>query len=160
MSNNVARALKQGRKFASVDQEVLLGLRVLATRILEPWERFLKTQADLSVSQYNVLRILRGTHPGRLASSEVGTRMVARDPDVTRLVDRLVHRGLVERQRSETDRRVVEVSISPQGLALLQTLDPHVDRLPHALVGGLGEAKLQQLSELLDELLEKFGTFP
>jgi DNA-binding MarR family transcriptional regulator len=86
--------------------------------------------------------------------------MVARDPDVTRLVDRLITRGLVDRQRSETDRRVVEVGITPKGLALLKTLDPHVDRMPAALVGGLGQKKLKQLGDLLDELVEKFGTFP
>ncbi|MBI3790764.1 MAG: MarR family transcriptional regulator [Gemmatimonadetes bacterium] len=160
MTDQVARALKQQRKFGSREQEVLLGIRVLATKILDPWEKFLKAHGDLSVSQYNVLRILRGTHPGRLPSSEVGSRMVARDPDVTRLVDRLVKRGLVARTRSETDRRVVEVGITPKGLALLKTLDPHVDRLPAALVGGIGPKKLAQLAELLDELLEKFGTFP
>ena len=160
MSGQVAGALKQRRKFSSREQEVVLGIRVLATRILEPWEKFLKAHGDLSVSQYNVLRILRGTHPGRLPSSEIGSRMVARDPDVTRLVDRLIARGLVDRQRSKTDRRVVEVGITGDGLALLKALDPHVNRMPAALVGGLGQKKLAQLSALLDELLEKFGTFP
>ncbi len=160
MSHEVAKALKQRRKFDSLDQEVLLALRVLANRILEPWEKFLKAEADLSVSQYNVLRILRGSHPARLPSSEIGTRMVARDPDVTRLVDRLSKRGLVARERSATDRRVVEVGITADGLALLKQLDPHVDRLPSALVGPLGKAKLTALRDLLDELLEKFGTFP
>lgn len=160
MSGQVSRALKQTRKFASREQEVVLGIRVLANRILEPWEKFLKAHGDLSVSQYNVLRILRGSHPERLPSSELGSRMVARDPDVTRLVDRLIKRGLVERTRSEQDRRVVQVGITPKGLALLKALDPHVDRLPPALVGPLGQKKLGQLSALLDELLEKFGTFP
>jgi DNA-binding MarR family transcriptional regulator len=160
MSGNVSRALKQKRRFATREQEVVLGIRVLANRILEPWDRFLKAHGDLSISQYNVLRILRGSHPARLASSDVGSRMVARDPDVTRLVDRLVRRGLVDRQRSESDRRVVEVGITKAGLALLKALDPHVDRLPTALVGGLGQPKLKQLAALLDELLEKFGTYP
>jgi len=160
MSGQVASALKQRRTFGSREQEVVLGIRVLATRILEPWEKFLKAHGDLSTSQYNVLRILRGTHPGRLPSSEIGSRMVARDPDVTRLVDRLIARGLVDRTRGEADRRVVEVGITRKGLALLKTLDPHVDRMPSALVGGLGPKKLKQLSALLDELLATFGTFP
>ena len=159
MPGQIARALKQ-RKFAKVEDEVLLGIRIVASRILEPWGQFLKAQADLSNSQYNALRILRGTHPGRLPSSEIGSRMIARDPDVTRLVDGLVKRGLVDRQRSETDRRVVEVGISPKGLALLATLDPHVARMPAALVGPLGKKKLRLMAGLLDELLEKFGTFP
>ncbi len=160
MSGNVSRALKQKRRFATREQEVVLGIRVLAARILEPWDKFLKTHADLSNSQYNLLRILRGSHPVRLASNDAGNRMIARDPDITRLVDRLVKRGLVDRQRSESDRRVVELGITKAGLTLLKTLDPHVDRLPTALVGGLGQPKLKALSELLDELLEKFGTYP
>ncbi len=160
MSSQVARALKQKRKFPTREAEVVLGLRLLATRILEPWEKFLKTHSDLSVSQYNVLRILRGSHPGRLPSSEVGQRMVARDPDVTRLVDRLVRRGLVDRQRSDADRRVVEVGITPKGMAALKALDPHVARMPKAVVGPLGQRKITQLAVLLDELLAKFGTFP
>jgi DNA-binding MarR family transcriptional regulator len=160
MSGNVSRALQQKRRFATCEQEVVLGIRVLAARILEPWEKFLKSHGDLSNSQYNLLRILRGSHPVRLASSDVGDRMIARDPDITRLVDRLVKRGLVDRQRSESDRRVVEIGITKTGLALLKTLDPHVDRLPTALVGRLGHPKLKELTALLDELLEKFGTYP
>src|SRR5258708_31105428 len=105
MSGAVARELKQTAPFASVEQEVLLGLRMAASRSLDPWARFLKTSADLTVPQYNVLRILRGSHPTRLTSSDVGERMIARDPDVTRLVDRLVTRGLVARLRNRQDRR-------------------------------------------------------
>src|SRR5512142_2260241 len=127
MSGNVSRALKQKRRFATREQELVLGIRVLAARILEPWEKFLKTHGDLSNSQYNLLRILRGSHPVRLASSDVGNRMIARDPDITRLVDRLIKRGLMDRQRSESDRRMVELGITKAGLALLKTLDPHVD---------------------------------
>ncbi len=160
MSGNISRALKQKRRFATREQEVVLGIRVLAARILEPWEKFLKFHGDLSNSQYNLLRILRGSHPVRLASSDVGNRMIARDPDITRLVDRLVKRGLVDRQRSDSDRRVVEIGITKAGLTLLEALDPHVDRLPTALVGSLGPPKLKALAALLDELLEKLGTYP
>ena len=62
MAGVVARELKQNRGFASHEQEVLLGLQIAATRIMEPWERFLKTEAELTPNQYNVLRILRGCH--------------------------------------------------------------------------------------------------
>ncbi len=160
MSGSVAKALKQQRKFDSREQEVLLGVRLLAARCIEPWERFLKSEFSLSVSQYNVLRILRGSHPSRLPSSEIGSRMVARDPDITRLVDRLNERALVERVRSETDRRVVEVGITPDGLALLKAIDAHVDRLPKALFGKMGQTKLKELAALLDLALETLGTFP
>jgi DNA-binding MarR family transcriptional regulator len=160
MPGSVAHALKQQRKFDTREQEVVLGLRLVTARVVEPWERFLKSEFDLSPSQYNVLRILRGSHPQRLASSEIGTRMIARDPDVTRLVDRLSARGLVDRVRSETDRRVVEVGITGDGLAMVKTLDVHVNRMPTALLGKVSQKDLKQLAELLDHVLERLGTYP
>jgi hypothetical protein len=73
----VARELKQHRAFASHEQEVLLGLQIAATRIVEPWEKFLKNTADLTPNQY-VLRILRGSHPTRLPCGDIAERMIAR----------------------------------------------------------------------------------
>ena len=160
MPKTIATELKQKRPFSSSEQEALLGLRIVAARLIAPWERFLKTKADLGVGQYNVLRILRGSHPTGLTCGEIGERTVARDPDITRLVDRLSRRGLVKRTRSQTDRRVVEVDITPRGLDLLRELDPHAERMPPALLGHLSQARLRQLSELLGEVLDGLGTFP
>src|SRR5262245_5635656 len=132
MAGIVARALKQRRAFSSSEQEILLGLRIAAARVVEPWEQFLKANAELTPSQYNVLRILRGSHPSRLACSWIADRMFARDPDVTRLIDRMDRRGLVTRGRARRDRRVVEVGITDKGREILQSLDPHVNRMPQA----------------------------
>ena len=85
---------------------------------MEPWGRFLKTTVQLTNTQYNVLRILRGSHPAKLACSDIAERMIERDPDVTRLIDRLATRGLVTRSRSRRDRRVVEVGLTDKGLML------------------------------------------
>src|SRR5580700_5159279 len=104
MTGVVAHELKQQKPFASPEQEILLGLRVAAARVVAPWARFLKTTAQLTTHQYNVLRILRGSHPARLASGDIAERMIDHDPDVTRLVDRLAARGLVRRSRSRRDR--------------------------------------------------------
>ncbi len=112
MAGIIARELKQQSKFASREQEVLLGLRIAAARIMEPWEKFLKGTAELTPNQYNVLRILRGSHPTRLSCGDIADRMIARDPDITRLVDRLSRGGLVTRVRGRRDRRVVEVGIT------------------------------------------------
>ena len=160
MAGIVARQLKQKTPFASLEQEVLLGLRMAASRVVDPWARFLKTSADLTGAQYNVLRIRRGSHPTRLTSSEVGERMIARDPDVTRLVDRLATRGLVARVRSRQDRRVVEVGVTDKGLALLRELDAHVAKMPKAVLGHLGPKRLRQLADLLDAAIEGMGTYP
>lgn len=160
MAGIVARELKQNRSFASHEQEVLLGLQIAAARIMEPWEKFLKSSAQLTPNQYNVLRILRGSHPTRLPCGDIAERMIARDPDITRLVDRLGRRGLVTRSRSRQDRRVVEVGITEKGLHLLQSLDGHVDRFPKAMLGHLGLKKLEQLVALLETIIGEPGAFP
>jgi len=160
MAGVVARELKQNRAFGSHEQEAMLGLQIAAARIMEPWEKFLKSTAELTHNQYNVLRILRGSHPTRLPSGEIGERMIARDPDITRLVDRLGRRGLVSRGRSRQDRRVVEVGITEKGLQVLRTLDGHVDRFPKAMLGHLGLKKLEQLVSLLEAIIAERGTFP
>ena len=159
MAGIVARELKQQRAFSSREQEVFLGLQIAAARIIEPWERFLKAQAELTLHQYNVLRILRGSHPARLPCGDIGERMIARDPDVTRLVDRLGRRGLVTRVRSRQDRRVVEVGITDKGRQILASLDGHVDRMPRAMIGHLGTRKLQQLNRLLELVMADLGEF-
>jgi DNA-binding MarR family transcriptional regulator len=138
----------------------VLGLLIAAARVVEPWARFLKTTAQLTNNQYNVLRILRGSHPAKLACSDIAERMIDRDPDVTRLIDRLQKRGLVSRGRSRRDRRVVEVGITDKGLALVRGLDTHVQRMPKALLGHLGVERLRQLGSLLEPVIADLGTFP
>ena len=160
MAGIVATQLKQKSAFASPEQEVLLGLRIAAARVVEPWGAFLKTTAGLTNSQYNAPRILRGSHPTRLTCSDIGQRMIARDPDVTRVVDRLAARKLVERTRNSSDRRVVEVGITKAGLALLRELDADVLRMPKALLGHLGPRRLRQLRTLLEAVIADIGTFP
>ena len=159
MKGVIASRLKQ-KRFASPEQEIFLGLIMAAARVIEPWEQFLKTNGDLTNNQYNVLRILRGSHPGRITCSDISERMVARDPDITRLVDRLETRDLVERARSTRDRRVVEVGITSKGLALVHSLDVHAQRMPKALLGHLGLKRSKQLRDLLEVVLSELGTFP
>jgi DNA-binding MarR family transcriptional regulator len=156
----VQRALKQSAPLASPELEVLLALRIAAARVVEPWARFLKETSKLTPNQYNVLRILRGSHPSPLTCGDIVERMIDRDPDVTRLVDRLEKQGLVQRLRNARDRRIVEVTISAKGLALVQQLDPHVRRLPGALLGHLGQDRLESLRDLMDALITELGTFP
>ena len=160
MAGTVARQLRQKSPFSSREHEIFLGLLMASARILEPWAQFLKTTAKLTNSQYNILRILRGSHPTGLACSDIAERMVARDPDITRLVDRLGKRGLVERTRSPRDRRVVEVGITDQGLALVSGLDPQARRMPKALLGHLGAERLRHLGGLLEAVISDRGTFP
>ncbi len=109
--------------------------------------QLLKTE-DLSSNQYNVLRILRGA-PDGLSCGEVGNRMITRDPDITRLLDRLANRGFISRTRDAKDRRTVVARITPDGLKLLARLDGPVQDMHRKQLGHLGCERLQALTELL-----------
>jgi DNA-binding MarR family transcriptional regulator len=135
------------RRVGSPEETVFLEL-VRTTEILSrPLTQLLKTE-DLSSPQYNVLRILRGS-PEALTCGEIGDRMITRDPDITRLLDRLVKRGMVSRSRESTDRRVVLTRIAPEGLKALARLDEPIQDEHRKLLGHLGPERLRSLSRLL-----------
>jgi len=123
--------------------ELLRTTDLLSRRVAE----VLKT-ADLSPTQYNVLRILRGAPEG-LPCGEIAHRMITRDPDITRLLDRLEKRGLIARCREATDRRMVLSRIAPKGLRLLARLDEPVEEAHRKQLGHLGKERLRALAELL-----------
>jgi len=124
----------------------LLRTTDMLSRVLVP---IIKAE-DLSAPQYNILRILRGSPEG-LACGEIANRMITRDPDVTRLLDRLEKRGLISRSRDTTDRRTVVGRITPEGLELLARLDQPVQHTHKKLLGHLGRERLQMLRGLLAE---------
>src|SRR6266446_7358421 len=109
--------------------------------------QFLKSE-DLSPTQYNVLRILRGA-PAGLPCGEIGSRMITRDPDITRLLDRLEKRELISRCRETKDRRMVMARITQEGLQLLARLDAPVQESHRKQLGHLGRERLRALTELL-----------
>jgi DNA-binding MarR family transcriptional regulator len=106
----------------------------------------------ITSQQYNVLRILRGAHPGSLPTLEVGARMIEQTPGVTRLLDRLEAMGLVHRERSVEDRRLVECRITRAGLALLAELDAPVDAVNRHAVRSLSASERQSLVRLLGQM--------
>jgi DNA-binding MarR family transcriptional regulator len=103
---------------------------------------------DLSTTQYNVLRILRGAAED-LPCGEIASRMITRDPDITRLLDRLEKRGVISRCRETKDRRMVMARIMPDGLKLLARLDKPVQAAHRKQLGHLGRDRLRALAELL-----------
>src|SRR5689334_1820056 len=104
--------------------------------------------AELSPTQYNVLRILRGSLDG-LSCGEIGNRMITRDPDITRLLDRMEKRGLISRCREEKDRRTVMARVTPEGLELLARLDEPVQAMHRRQLGHLKAEQLEKLHDLL-----------
>jgi DNA-binding MarR family transcriptional regulator len=122
----------------------LLRTTDMLTRGLVP---LLKAEA-ISSNQYNVLRILRGSPEG-LPCGEIANRMITRDPDITRLLDRLEKRGLISRCRETKDRRMVMARITPGGLKLLARLDDPIQEGHRRQLGHLGRERLRALTELL-----------
>src|SRR5690242_20032776 len=109
------------RRSGVLEEQVFVSLLLTSDVLSRQLEPVLKA-AEISPTQYNVLRILRGT-PGGLPCGEIGSRMITRDPDITRLLDRLEKRGLVSRRRGSRDRRVVWARITDAGLRLVAQLD-------------------------------------
>ena len=135
--------------FTSLEEEVFTNLQRTADELMRSVSDLLKP-VGLSPTQYNVLRILRATGPKGLACGEVAERMITRDPDVTRLLDRLEKRGLVGRRREDHDRRVILTRITPQGLEILHKLDELIPRLHQLQLGHMTEEGLRLMNELLE----------
>ncbi len=153
MNTTIGQSIQQRRPFSSAEVEPFLTLarawQVVAERANAPI-----CAAGLSVPQYNVLRILRGAEPEGLQTYEVAERMVARAPNITRLVDKLEVGALLTRTRSTEDRRVVRLRITAQGMQLLDRLDAPVGASVKDAMQGLNAAELEELRRLLDRLRE------
>jgi DNA-binding MarR family transcriptional regulator len=155
MSGRLQHELRKRRPFASPEQEAILNLLRTADRVQIQLERLFRGHG-LTHSQYNVLRILRGE--GRPTPVlEVAARTVAVVPAITGLIDRLERAGLVGRQRSAQDRRVVFVAVTDEGLRLLAALDGPLAALEKRLAGGLSRAQLRTLIRLLEQVREPLG---
>jgi DNA-binding MarR family transcriptional regulator len=142
--------IRQSRPFDSIEEEVVLTMLRTADLLAAPLTDLLR-EAGLGISQYNMLRILRGSRDDALTCGEVSERMVRRDPDVTRLLDRLEKGGLVERSRDVADRRVVRAKITAEGLALLERLDGPVAATVKRTLSHMPASRLEMLNRLLDE---------
>ncbi len=140
--------LKQHKPFRSLKEEALLSI-VRTSAVLEhAFEAALKPHG-ITATQYNVLRILRGSEPQGLCRSEIGERLVRQAPDVTRLLDRLEDAKLIARHRGGDDRRYVVTRITRGGLALLTDTERQIDAIHSEQIGHLDEPQLRKLLSLL-----------
>ena len=138
---------QQPRRLAHPEESAFLDLLRTTDMLSRGLIAVLKSE-DLSATQYNVLRILRGAPEG-LPCGEVANRMITRDPDITRLLDRLEKRGMITRTRESKDRRMGMAQITPQGLKLLGRLDEPVQEAHRKQLGHLGRERLRTLTALL-----------
>ena len=149
MPRGLQAELKQKIPFASREAEAYLSLLRTSDALQTQVEAQLK-EFGLTGTQYNALRILRGAGPEGLPCREIGERMITRDPDITRLLDRLEDRGFVQRTRARHDRRVIYGKITPAGLKLLREMDEPLEKFGREMLRHVGQEKLRQLIELLE----------
>lgn len=138
-------------QFVSPAQEAMLNIMVTNSWLMRELSGAMSPHG-MTPAQYNVLRILRGSHPDRLTCSQIGERLLDRTPDVTRLLNRLKRNDLVHRRRAKHDRRVVEVGITDEGLELLGRMQEDVDEVQRRLTEHLTEEEQRQLSNLLERM--------
>jgi DNA-binding MarR family transcriptional regulator len=145
-----------GRRDWSLEEETYLSLQRTAESLDWKLGGLLKP-FGITTTQYNVLRILRSSGACGSACGEIAQRMVTRDSDVTRLLDRMENMGLVTRCREQRDRRVVTTCLTPEASRLLEKLDDPVGQLMQQLLGEMGARRLTNLSELLELARQKAG---
>jgi len=149
----ISEDIKQ-KKFVDNHQKAAINLIYTSNWLSEKIRSYLTT-AELTPQQFNVLRILRGSHPEPLSTLQIRERMLDKMSDTSRIVDRLIKKGLVEKKVCKSDKRLVDIEITENGLKLLLTLDKNSKQLEKQL-GGLTESEAEMLSDLLDKARENY----
>jgi DNA-binding MarR family transcriptional regulator len=156
MTVTLRNEIKQSRPFGSLEQEAMLNIArtdaMLGYSIIEALKSY-----DVTPTQYNVLRILRGAGQKGLCREDIRERLISQVPDVTRLLDRLEQAGLVGRERDADDRRLVTTRITDAGLELLGNLDRPISEAHRKQLGHMTKAELRTLIALLEKARQKLA---
>jgi len=150
MGEIVKKRLKQ-EKFSSIEQEGLLNL-FIASNYLHSRLDIICHEFNITLAQFNVLRILKGAHPNGYPRREIIDRMVEPSPDVTRLIDRLIKEGLVERYNTQEDRRLSLSRITKKGIKLLSKINPQIDKFVLSYSSSLAKSEKELLSSICEKL--------
>lgn len=137
-------------KFTSARQKAMINLLFTYGWVLEKIKNFL-AEEDITHQQFNILRILRGSHPQPLSTLQIRERMLDKMSDTSRIVDRLVGKGLVKKTTCASDKRLVDVTITEKGQRLLKKIDAQSDYIP-VIMAQLTEKHAEILSSLLDKM--------
>jgi DNA-binding MarR family transcriptional regulator len=146
--SELQRELKQAKPFKNLKHEANLSIQRTAAVLQHELEGAMKP-FGITATQYNALRILRGSEPSGLCRNEIRDRLVRQVPDVTRLLDRLEDSRLISRERGERDRRFVTTRITRAGLELLEDLEDRIDAVHDEQLGHLDDRQLATLVGLL-----------
>jgi DNA-binding MarR family transcriptional regulator len=153
MAMRLHEELKQSRPFPRLQTEAMVSVRRTAAVLDHALGEALKPYG-ITLTQFNVLRILRGAGARGLCGKDVSERLISQVPDVSRLLDRMVETELVRRERDELDRRHVTARITEEGLRLLEQVDPVVERVEDEWFGEIGEPELRALIAVLATVRE------
>lgn len=148
MTSTLREELRQQKPFVSLEQEAHLSIVRTGSLLTDAIEQLLKP-FDVTATQYNVLRILRGAEPRGLCRNDLRDRMLTKMPDVTRLLDRMEDAKLVARARDSEDRRLVSTRITAKGLRLLEELEDAVYATHESCFRQLGKTQLRALIDML-----------
>jgi DNA-binding MarR family transcriptional regulator len=138
------------RSFRNLKQKSMINLIYTYHWVVERIKNLMSAE-DITLQQYNILRILRGSFPTPLSTLQIRERMLDKMSDTSRIVDRLVVKGLVQKTTSKTDKRLVDVMITDEGKDLLSKLDMHNDELDNILT-SLSDHEMNTLNNLLDKI--------
>lgn len=143
-------ALKQTKPFKSEVHKLMLNIHYTSSCLNAKMAEFLKPY-DLSPHQFNVLRILKGNHPKTYCNQEITSRMIDKNSNATRIVDKLITKKLVSRITCDVDRRQVQIGITESGLKVLDELDK-VMNLESMNLGQISEEEARSMNQLLDKI--------
>jgi len=149
--SSLATALKQNRPFVSLEQEVYLSILRTASELSYAADQLFRP-FDITSSQYNVLRILRGAGADGLCRNEISERMVTATPDMSRLLDRMERAGWVTRERAEDDRRQVSTYITKSGMKLLEIMERPIREFLARLFHGTAVSDLKTILKVNDQI--------
>ena len=154
--SSLATALKQTRPFVSLEQEAYLSILRTASELSYSVDQFFRP-FDITPSQYNILRILRGAGTDGLCRNEISERMVTPTPDMSRLLDRIEKAGWVTRKRAVDDRRQVSTYITKSGMELLERLEPSTRDFVTRLFTGTRVSDLKTVLKVNDRVRTKLS---
>ncbi len=147
----IEKAIKQQSKFSDVYQKLVVNLLFTSNWLRDAQNGLLK-QYDILPQHYNVLRILKGKHPNPTSPGHIKEVMIDKGNDVTRLLDKLVHKGLVKRHLCEENRRKMDVYITEEGLKLLKVLEKPLQHFLADIKQRITEQEADRMSSLLDKM--------
>jgi MarR family transcriptional regulator, organic hydroperoxide resistance regulator len=153
----IQHELQQRKPVGHIEEEAWLNIQRTADLLMQRVTDILRPY-ELTPTQYNVLRILRGAGDEGANCKDIGSRMITRDPDITRLLDRLDKRALITRSRSQGDRRYVSIRITEEGLRVLSELDKPIVDLTTRVLGHLGRERAESLIGILEEIRAGIGS--